>query len=174
MPHAVTHILTSIVLVDLYRDYITKHKKYFSLYAVFLAGFFGLFPDIDVLLGIFADLLNINIPPLLEHGMITHTPFFALLFLIPAIILWKLKKHKQSIYFYMAFFGITFHLLLDFILGGGSHYGMMLLFPFSMEQWKIHLFNQFDIQSLPQALDAIILIAWLWHEEKKHKIKDFI
>ena len=48
MPLAVTHVLLTIIMVDLYRDYITKHKGYFTLHTVFIAGFAGLLPDIDI------------------------------------------------------------------------------------------------------------------------------
>jgi len=39
MPFAVTHVLSAIIFVDLFRDYIAKHKKYFTLHTVFIAGF---------------------------------------------------------------------------------------------------------------------------------------
>ena len=48
MPFAVTHVISSIILVDLYRDYVAKHKKYFTLHTVFIAGLAGLLPDIDL------------------------------------------------------------------------------------------------------------------------------
>jgi len=79
MPFAVTHVLTSIVLVDLYRDYVTRHKKLFTIHTVFLAGLFGLLPDIDYVLGMAASAINLNLPFLFQHGGVTHTPFFALL-----------------------------------------------------------------------------------------------
>ena len=112
MPLAVTHILTSIISVDLYRDYVTKHKKYFTLHTIFLAGLFGLLPDIDIPLRIIADFFNFSVPFLLQHGGITHTPFFAFLFLIPGVILWKKKKHKIAVYFYVAAFVIMLHISL--------------------------------------------------------------
>ncbi len=31
-----------------------------------------------------------------------------------------------------------------------------------------------DVSGLEMGLDALILLGWLWHEEKKHKISDFI
>ena len=48
MPFAVTHVISSIILVDLYRDYVANHKKYFTLHTVFIAGLAGLLPDIDL------------------------------------------------------------------------------------------------------------------------------
>ena len=162
MPLAVTHVLLSIIAVDLYRDYITKHRKYFTLHTVFLAGFFGLLPDIDKILEIIVPLFNPNILWLFEHGGITHTPFFALLFLVPGLILWKKKKHKSAAYFYVATFAILFHIFLDYLIGGGRFEGIMWLFPLSFEGYKIHLINYFGLANLPQALDALILLGWLF------------
>ena len=48
MPFAVTHVLFAIIAVDLYRDYVARHKKYFTLHIVFIAGFAGLLLDMDL------------------------------------------------------------------------------------------------------------------------------
>lgn len=174
MPLAVTHVLTSVILVGVYRDYVTKHKHYFTLHTIFLAGFFGILPDIDYGLRIIAQALNFNVPWLFQHGGVTHTPFFAFLFLIPALILWKKQKHKTAVYFYIATFAILLHIFLDYLIGGGNFEGIMWLFPFSLQGWKLHIINYFDVKNIPIALDAILLLGWLWHEEIKHKISDFI
>jgi hypothetical protein len=47
-------------------------------------------------------------------------------------------------------------------------------FPFSFEMYRLHLLPALGLSSLAAGIDAIILIAWLWHEEVKHKISDFI
>jgi len=173
MPLAVTHVLTTIILVDLYRDYFEKHKRYFTLNTIFFAGIFGLLPDADVAIQIIASIFGFSIPLIFQHGMITHTPFFSLLFLIPGIILWKKERHKQAVFFFVASFAIFWHLFLDYFIGGGSFEGIMWLFPFSTQAWKIHIIKAFGVSDIPQALDAIILLAWLWHEERRHKISDF-
>ena len=172
MPLAVTHVLLTIVVVSIYRDYFTKHKKLFPLFTVLIAGIGGLLPDLDIPLSWLLYKFGIVIP-LFSHGGITHTPFFAMLFLIPAIILWLKKRKKLAILFGVISFGVLFHVFLDFMLGGGSKYGLMLLFPFSMIRFSIIIDS-----SLPTwfytGLDAAILLGWLLHEELKHKIKDFI
>lgn len=174
MPLAVTHILSTIILVDLYRDYFSDHKKYFTLHTVLIAGIAGLLPDIDFPLRIIANIFDLNTPILLQHGGITHTPFFAMFFLIPGIYLWKKQKHTKAMYFFVIVFGIMFHLFLDYTLGGGSHSGIMWLFPFTTQGFKIHILSYYNLKDVPIALDAVILLGWLWHEEMKHKIKDFI
>ncbi len=173
MPLAVTHVLLTIILVDLYRDYITRHKKYFTLHTVFLAGLGGLLPDLDVPLNWMLSYFGYS-SEVLMHGGITHTLFFGLIFLIPAIILLWRKKHKASMYFFVISFGIFLHVFLDYVLGGGAHEGIMFFWPLSAVGYKIHLLNKFGLSNLPAAIDAIILLLWLYHEEIKHKIKDFI
>ncbi len=174
MPLAVTHVLLTIILVDLFRDYvIKKHKKYLTLHTILIAGIAGLLPDIDIpinwILGLFGKSFGI-----MQHGGLTHTPFFALIFLIPGIILWKKKKHKISFYFFVITFGIIFHILLDYLFGGGAYEGIMWLLPLSTQAFKLHLLRNLAITNLPASIDAVILLLWLWHEEIKHKISDFI
>ncbi len=175
MPYAVTHILLTVLLADLYRDYVTKHKKYFTLHTILIAGIAGLLPDIDIPL---SWLLNVfipgSVPLILTHGGITHTPFFGLIFLLPAFYLWEKKEHKKAMYFFVITFGVLFHVFLDYLLGGGMHEGIMVFWPISMATFKIHLLSTLGLVDVPQALDALILLGWLYHEEMKHKIKDFI
>ena len=173
MPQAVTHVLLTIILVGFYRDYVTKHKHYFSLYTVLIAGFAGLFPDIDVPLNWIFKVYG-YIFPLWQHGGITHTPTFALIFLVPGLLFLKKGKHKMAMYFFVMSFGISFHLFLDWLLGGGGHSGIMFLWPFSHTGWRIGLLTKAGLDSVPQALDAIILLSWLFYIEKKHKISDFV
>jgi hypothetical protein len=169
MPLAVTHVLLSIILVDLYRDYVAKHKKYFTLHTIFIAGFAGLLPDIDVPLNLFLNFFGMSI----VHGTITHTPLFGLIFLIPGFILWYYKKHKIGTYFFVTCFGVLFHLFLDYFLGGGYSEGIIFFYPFSNTAYKLHLLKYLNID-IRAAIDAVILLLWLWHEEIKHKISDFI
>ena len=173
MPLAVMHVLTTIILVDLYRDYFAKHRKYFTLHTIFIAGVGGLLPDIDFLSRWLLDSFGYS-SIFFQHGGITHTPFFAGLFLLPGLYLWRAKRKKQACYFFVIVFGIMLHIFLDFLLGGGAYEGIMWLFPFSTQTWKIHILSFSGIEDIPLALDAVILVLWLWHEEARHKISDFI
>lgn len=174
MPLAVTHVILTVVAVDLYRDYITKHKKYFTLWTVFIAGVAGILPDIDIPINFFLKLMNLNVP-LLAHGGITHTPIFGLVFLIPFAYFWLKKKHRLAVIFLVITFGILFHIFLDYSIGGGDSHGIMLFYPFSTARYSIFFFHIIDPSGISfLALDAIILLIWLFHEEYMHKIKDFI
>ncbi|MEK6948874.1 MAG: metal-dependent hydrolase [Nanoarchaeota archaeon] len=168
MPFAVTHVLASIILVDLYRDYFAKHKKYFTLHTVFVAGFAGLLSDIDVPLGYFLNFLGVD----LMHRGFTHTPLFALIFLIPAIVLWKNKKHKAAMYFFVTAFGIFTHIFLDYAVTADAG-GIMFFYPFSNAEYALNLLKN-ATPTFFAGIDAIILLLWLWHEEIKHKISDYI
>ena len=169
MPFAVTHVLLAIIAVDLYRDYFAKHKKYFTLHTVFIAGFAGLLPDIDVPLNWFLNLIGAEI----VHRTITHTPLFGLIFLIPAFILWHNKKHKVAMYFFVTTFGILLHLFLDYAFVADAAGGIMFFYPFSTVTYGLNLLQNVS-PNMFAAMDAIILMLWLWHEEMKHKISDFI
>ena len=173
MPLAVTHVLTTIILVDLFRDYIFKHKKMFTLHTIFIAGIGGLLPDIDVPINWALGAFGISLD-FMQHGGLTHTPFFAILLAIPGLYLWRQKKHRYALYFLVLAFGVMLHISLDYVIGGGMYEGVMWLFPVSTQAWKIHLLAYFDEVNIPAGIDAIILLAWLWHEEYRHKISDFI
>jgi len=92
MPFAVTHVLFAIIIVDLYRDYFAKHKKYFTLHTLFIAGVAGILPDIDILFRWIFGLFGIEV----IHRALTHTLLFAFVFLIPGIIFWYYKNHKMA------------------------------------------------------------------------------
>ena len=113
MPLAVTHVLLPVIIAGLYRDYVTRHKNYFTLHTVFLAGFFGLLPDIDHALQMLANFFNFALHPLLQHGGFFHTPLFALIILAPGLALWYKSKYKPAFYFIVGFFAINFHIFLD-------------------------------------------------------------
>lgn len=174
MPLAVTHILLTIIAVDIYRDYITKHKKYFTLLTLFVAGVAGILPDIDIPINSLMTLLGMEVPELLHHGGITHTPFFGLMFLVPAFLLWKFNKHKLAVIFFVLAFGPIFHSVLDYTIGGGDANGLMLFYPFSEDRIKLGVLLGNEALFSTAGLDAVILMLWLLHEERKHKIRDFI
>lgn len=169
MPFAVTHVLSNIILVDLYRDYFAKHKKYFTLHTIFIAGFAGLLPDIDIPLNWILNLFGAD----LVHRTITHTPLFALIFLIPGFILWRKKKHTMAMYFFVTSFAVFLHIFLDYFFASDAGGGIMFFYPFSTAEYALNLLKGTSA-TLFAGIDAIILLLWLWHEEIKHKISDYI
>ena len=169
MPLAVTHVLLTIITIDLYRDYIAKNKKLFSLHTIVLGGIAGLLPDIDIPLGWIGQYFGISI----VHGSITHTPWFALLFFIPGLIFLHKGNKKNAVIYFVIGFGVLLHIFLDWFLGGGMREGVMWLFPFSMQAFKLHILGEIG-DNVAAGIDAVLLLGWLWHEEVRHKIRDFI
>ncbi len=167
MPFAVTHVLLTMLLVDLYRDYFAVHRRLFTMHTVFIAGVGGLLPDIDIPVNWMINFFGLE----LAHRTITHTFAFALVFLIPAVFLWLSGRHKLSTYFFVVAFGIVFHLFLDVIMTGSDVSGVMLLWPLSS-----HVFYGFFSLSalVATSIDALLLLGWLYHEERKHKILDYV
>jgi len=173
MPLAVMHVLLAIIAVDLYRDYVAKHKKYFTLWTLFVAGVGGLLPDLDHPLHAALGAIGYDVPEL-AHGMVLHTPMFGLIFLIPFAFFWAMKKHRTAVLFLVLSFGVLFHLFLDWLIGGGDIYGIMALYPLSAEQFKGPFIGALEGFPMREGLDAVILLTWLFHEERRHKIRDFI
>ena len=172
MPLAVTHVILTIIVVDIYRDYFLKNKEHFTLHTVMIAGIAGLLPDIDIPLSKLLAMFN-YFPGWLQHGGITHTIFFGIIFLIPALYFWKKQNKTIATYFFAITFGILFHIFLDFFLGGGRWEGIMFFWPILDQSYKLHLLHDFG-RDIFLSLDAVILLLWLYHEEVKHKISDFI
>jgi membrane-bound metal-dependent hydrolase YbcI (DUF457 family) len=172
MPLAATHVLLAIIILDLYRDYVERHKKYFTINTIFLGGIGGILPDIDIPINWLLTSLKTPLE-IFKHGGITHTPLFGILFLLPGLYLLKKGKHKKSMCFFAISFGVFLHLLLDYLLGGGAWEGIMLFWPFSNNSYKIHLLAKLGMLEVPAAVDALILLAWIYHEESMHKIRDF-
>lgn len=172
MPQAVTHILIPLILSDYYRDHISKKK--FNLHYIFISGISGLLPDIDVIaFWILNFISNTQLSSI--HRAFTHTLFLPLLFLILFFLTKniKLKKPKLKLnYIFLAIaFGTFIHLILDSLLSGY----ISPFYPLSTYQISLNLIplNKFQGTLFP-GLDAILLVLWLYHEEKKHKISDYI
>ncbi len=168
MPQAVMHVLLAIIVLDLFRDYIVKDKKEIPLYFIFIGGVAGLLPDIDIpLYWLINNIMGIHVEWF--HRTFSHSIFFPLIFLVLSLIIYKFNK-KYSLLSAIVSFGITFHLLLDFLVQGF----IMPMYPITMNIAGLNLVEQLGLRGIVPGLDAIILILWLWHEERKHKISDFI
>lgn len=159
MPLAVTHIIPAIALFNHFKDKFF-YKNIFNRNVIFIVAFGALLPDIDIPLDWFLQTIGFDI----GHGTYTHTLLFSFIFIFPAIILYFIKKTKASQYLFILGSGIIFHLLLDYIAGGGAKEGIMWLYPFSDQAYKIHLLFMIPVQSLPEALDGIILLYFFYQK----------
>ena len=77
----------------------------------------------------------------------------------------------MSMYFFVISFGIMLHVILDVVVNEGCY---MLLWPITTHCFGIVPNGGTYNSTIEVALDAIILLLWLYHEEVKHKIKDYI
>ena len=168
MPQAVVHVLFTIIALDLFRDYVLKDKRKMPLHYVFIGGVAGLLPDIDVpLFWVLNNFLGIDVPWF--HRIFTHTFFFILIFLVISLIYFDLNR-KVSELFGIITFGVAFHIFLDWLLVGA----IAPFYPFTSAVYGPNVLGMLKLPLAAEGLEAIVLLWWLWHEEKTHKISDFI
>ena len=168
MPQAVVHIIFTIIVLDLIRDHVIKKKKEIPLHYIFIGGVAGLLPDIDIpFFWLMNNLFGMNVP--FFHRLFTHTIFFGLIFLFISLIFYKSKK-KLSLLLAIISFGVLFHILLDFIFVGT----IIPFYPLSYFTAGLDLIPKTGLTAGVEGLEAMVLLWWLWHEEKLHKISDFI
>jgi len=168
MPQAVVHVLLTIIIIDLYRDYILKDKKGIPLRFILYGGLAGLLPDIDVPISWLASMVT-GMDSLAYHRTITHTLLFLGIFILVAAVV-QFESRKYAILWWFIAFGVGFHILLDAIFVEQ----VMLFYPFSDWQFGLNLFSKTGLGGFIEGIEAIILIAWLWHEQSKHRISDYI
>lgn len=163
MPFAVTHIILTIVLLDLFRHYVFGKEK-FPRYLLVVGGVAGLLADIDVP---FTGIYNFFTGSAVNfHGVVTHSLIFPLIFLVIAGVLHYKRETKWAKIFYVITAGLIFHLVLDCLFGGNYAYFWPFTTPTFCPQW--------DISEHFTGIDAIILVVWLVHEELHNRIKDYI
>ncbi len=168
MPQAVVHVLFTIIVIDLFRDHVIKNRHKIPLHYVFIGGIAGLLPDIDVpLFWLLNNLIGFDVPWF--HRVFTHTFLFVIIFLVISLIYFDLNR-KASMLFGIITFGVAFHILLDFLFSGS----IAPFYPFSYATFGLNLIGRMNLPLAAEGLEAIILLLWLWHEEKTHKISDFI
>ena len=168
MPQAVVHVLFTIIILDLFRDHFLKNKHKLPLHYVFIGGVAGLLPDIDVLLfWVLNNFLGFNVPWF--HRVFTHTFLFILIFLAISLIYFDLSRKVSKLFGVIAF-GVAFHIFLDWLLVGS----IAPFYPFSYAAYGLNLIGRIHLPLAVEGLEAIVLLWWLWHEEKLHKISDFI
>lgn len=120
MPLAITHVIPAIELFNRLKNKFFN-KNLLGRNTIFIVAFGALLPDIDIPLKWILNVMSLNF----DHGAYTHTLLFSLIFILPAIIFHFVKKFKASQYLFILGAGIVFHLILDYIVGGGAKEGVM-------------------------------------------------
>ncbi len=175
MPYAVTHVILTIVIADIYRDYFAKRK--FPMVYVLIAGIAGLMPDLDIPASGLINLLfgaNYNF-----HRIFTHSLLYAMVFFAASTLFFIFGKKEYSVFrrkvqnravvlFFLAMaFGWLMHVSLDCGLSGDGYLNLIPSIPL---KFCPHPFSS-DVLA---GFDAAILVLWLIHEQWKHDIKDYI
>ena len=160
---AVTHVIITIIILDLFRHYVFGKRK-FPRYLLVVGGIAGLIPDIDIPIGFLITLFTSVQTNL--HRVFTHSFIFPILILIIAIILHFKENHKWAKIGFVIAAGWSLHIIFDCFYGG--------YLPFT---WPFNLITSCPSWGLAEygaSIDAIILVLWLVHEEIHNKIKDYI
>ncbi|HLC81131.1 MAG TPA: metal-dependent hydrolase [Candidatus Nanoarchaeia archaeon] len=159
MALAVTHVLVVIFVLDIFRHYVFGVKK-FPRYLLVVGGIAGLLPDIDIPLGWIAgsDL----------HGLFTHSLIFVLIFLFFGLISVYQKEIERAKWFWAITAGWLIHILLDCGFNAYSTF----LWPLPIDTLAFCP-ESFLGPYYGASIDAVILVAWLVHEEAHKKIKDY-
>jgi len=168
MPQAVVHVIFTIIAIDLFRDYVVKDKRKIPLSFIFLGGVAGLLPDVDIpLFWLVKHALGMEVEWF--HRTFSHSLVVVAALILITLLVYRWKE-KWGILAAIITFGVSFHIFLDFIFVGY----IMPFYPFSSVTAGLDILSRTGLEAAAAGFDAIILLAWLWHEEKKHRISDFI
>jgi membrane-bound metal-dependent hydrolase YbcI (DUF457 family) len=178
MTQAVTHVLVTIILFSLFRDFCVRDKKKFPLHYVLIGGIASLMPDIDVAAYYILSFFGFTMQQV--HRTFSHDIFVVLLFVILGLIFYRfntkeLGRHHLKLHnvFFVIAFGVFMHLFLDALVAGV----IMPFYPFSHYTIGVYLVNILPEAwrgSIIPSLDAVLFVLWLVYMELKHKISDFI
>ena len=164
MALAVTHIIGTIFILDLFRHYVFG-KKNFPRRLVIIGGLAGLAPDIDIPLSWLVSSLKGTTVSL--HGLFTHSLVWVALFLAVGAVLYFFNQKMEAKVLYVIAAGWFIHILLDCAFNGYSTF----LWPFPLDTRP---FCPGTLATMYRSsIDAIILVAWLIHEEVHNYIKDY-
>ncbi len=165
MALAVTHVIGAIIILDLIRHYVVGKKK-FPRYLVVVGGLAGLAPDLDIPLGWFMSLLTGSQVSL--HGAFSHSVIFIGIFVLMGVVRHYQDDEKWAKIFYVIAAGWFIHILLDCAFNSYETF----LWPFEFNTQALcppRLDSMFRT-----GIDAILLVAWIVHEEVHNRIKDYI
>jgi len=175
MPYAVAHVILTIVVADIYRDYFAKKK--FPMIYVLIAGIAGLLPDADIPAGwIFNSIFGADYS---FHRIYTHSLIYAAAFFLAAMAVsffakdkckflkWNVPKQAIVMFLLAASFGWLMHMALDCTVSANGYLNLIPSVPLTLcpHPWGNDAVAGFD---------AVILILWLIHEQWRHDIKDYI
>tara|TARA_Y100000310_G_scaffold124700_1_gene123395 strand:+ start:18274 stop:18771 length:498 start_codon:yes stop_codon:yes gene_type:complete len=165
MALAVTHVIGTIFILDLFRHYVFGKEK-FPRYLLLIGGIAGLAPDLDIPLSWFLSLVSGGEVAL--HGVFTHSLLFVVLFSLLGLFFHVRNIEKWRNILFVIAAGWFMHIVLDCLFNPYSSF----LWPFGIDtiifcpEWVGGMYRS--------SIDAIILVTWLVHEELHNRIKDYL
>lgn len=170
MPYTTTHVLVSIIAIELFREYFSKNNNKFPRYYILIAAISGIFPDIEYLF-----LLSF------KERYFLHSIFIPMIFLLLGLASMKLNvkdkyfgmRHMNIAFIFFVFSaGSLIHIILDSIFVDT----IPLFYPFLDYKIGLELVNKFP-QHLRELVlpivDGILLFFWLVWLQFKLKIGDY-
>ncbi len=158
MPYTTTHVLISILLIELYIHFFVTDKKTVPSHYLLIAAIGGVLPDLEYI---------VQYPNL--HAAFMHSLFTPLIFFVIGI-LWLgggnfSRKYKLPFVFFCFSVMSFVHILLDIVLKDGAP----LLYPFSMTITSYHLFSYLPGDYIVNFIifDSILLFLWIFWLEFK-------
>ena len=179
MPYVVTHVLSAIIVIELFREFFIKDNKKFPRYYILFAAIGGIIPDLDIAAYYILYFFGFTMQQL--HRTFLHSIFIPLGLLLIGLFIYKTgiksskirKRHmKLSTIFFILSIGTMIHLTLDAIIAGA----IMPFYPltnFSIAFNLINIIPEGLQNSFLEVLDATLLIFWVIWMEFKLKITDY-
>ena len=170
MPYTTTHVLVTIIALELFRDYYLKNNMKFPRYYILIGALASVFPDVEYLF-----LLSF------KERYFLHSIFVPIIFLLIGILTMKLhvknsqldKRHLNFSFILFVFaFGSFLHIILDSVFVDT----LMPFYPFSDYKIGLELIKEFPdhLQELVLPIvDGILLFFWLFWMQFKLKIDDY-
>lgn len=179
MPFAFTHIIFPMVIADLIRHHLLKthHIKrwQFSTKWIFFAGLAGLLPDLDVPIKYFSGMFFGKQWAI--HGGFSHQLYVPIIAVLAAGIIyttqrkiWRWNYKQVSLFLVILAGGFLSHTFLDCAVEGGYP----LMPPFVSNDMCTRIVPKIYLIDFLAGLDAVLLVLWLFYEERRHKIRDVI
>lgn len=180
MPYALTHILSAIILIELFRTYIVKNNKKFPRYYILVAMIGAILPDFDI--GLYYILSFFGFGFWEVHKTFSHSIFIPLILFIIGFLIMKygikisgLGKHHINLFYIFFILGIgsLLHLILDALFFPG----IMPFYPFSNYYISFNTLETFSkgIKNLIlPTIDAILIVIWIFWLEFKLKITNYL
>ncbi len=179
MPYTVTHVLSAIILIELFRQYCVRKGARFPRYYILIAAVAGILPDLDYV--IFYALYPFGFTIAQIHRTFLHTIFVPLILFLIGVFIWRFDLKSAEIsrrhmalpaIFFILSAGSLLHLVLDALIVGK----VVPFYPFNLTAVGLDL-----IKYLPKAfrdsalisLDTLMLFIWLFWMEFKLKIRDY-